>query len=251
MADQFTTGGDGDKVLKKFFKNAPAAFQRTSAGVLTGMAKEHRLESMRQIGKHMIVRHPNLVRSMMRFQMAKKTALVSDQESMSGAIKKNGHDSWEHVEEGSMTRATRFTEEGRGGNAQNVGMSTARIGKAQTHEGDYKLKGSGDTRIIRYFQAIEADPKRRRKTFMLSRRFKGMDPGIYRFVGGRVGKYKGRRSLIKPKIRLLSTPGTFPGSRFKPKKIDWNHKAAAHVSDERFVRQLWVENINHELNKLK
>lgn len=249
MTNQFSTGGDGQKQLQKFYKKAPRAFQRTSAAVLNSMAFSDRKGSMRELGRSMIIRNPGLVKKAARVKMAKENQSINQQESISGSIKTKRHDAFEHVEEGTATRATRFTKEGRKGSQANVGQSTARIGKAQTYENDYRLKGSGDTRIINYLQQIQADKTRRRKTFMISRRFKNMDPGIYKFKGGRVGKMRGKRTLVGAKLRLLSTPGSEAGSRFKPKAIHWKSNATRKNVTERAVQNWWVDNQQRQLRK--
>lgn len=252
MPDQFTVGKDGLKDLHKFYKQAPRAFQRVSAGVLNSLAFDDRKASMRELGRATIIRSPGLLKTGNRVQTARKTQFIDQQKAISGSVPKPRHDAWEHIQDGSTTRATKFSDAGRGGSVQGKALPSAKLGRAKTHESDYRTKGSGDSRTINFMQQIQQDKTRARQSFLLPRRFRNMPPGIYKFQGGKRGKFRGKRTLVGARLRLLSIPSQFAeSSRFTPKKIDWKGKATRRTAAESNVRGYWVRNMDHELRKIK
>ena len=242
MTDQFQLDDRDLNQLIKFYRIAPKLFQKVSAEVLSSMAFQDRKLYMRMLGIEMIIRSPGLLKKGTRVQMAKQGHRIEAQFALSGSVETPRHDAWQHVEDGSTTRATQFMDPGRGGSKSGKGLKVAKTGHAQTYENDFQLKGSGDTRILRYLQEIQQDKTRRRKTFMLSRRYKRMPPGIYKFMGGRVGKYKGKRTLTGAVPVRMSTPAQLPQSRFKPKPLHPKEKATARVT-EADVKRFYVENM--------
>ena len=198
----------------------------------------------------MTIRSPGLLKKGTRVQYADAKDRINAQFAVSGSVETTRHDGWKAQEDGSMTRATMFMDAGRsGGSKAGKGIKKAKIGEADTYEGDMRVTGSGDTRIQRYLQAIQSDKTRRRKTFMLSRRYKRMPPGIYKFMGGKVGKYKGSRTLVGAVPVKLSTPGTLSESRFRPKALHWKEKSTKQI-DERLVKKFWVREFRENMKRL-
>ncbi|RKY07276.1 MAG: hypothetical protein DRP56_05975 [Planctomycetota bacterium] len=248
--DQFQLDNRDLKQLEKFYKEAPDMMRFVSANVLNAMAMEDRALTQRQLHKSMTIRSPGLLKKGTRVEFAKSGHRINSQFAISGSIETPRHDGWLHQEDGSMTRATMFMDPGRkGGSSAGKGIKKAKIGEAETHENDFRLKGSGDTRIARYLQSIQSSKTRRRKTFMLSRRYKRMTPGIYKFMGGSVGKHKGRRTLVGAAPVRLSIPGSLPNSRFKPKALHWKEKATRHIK-ESLVKRLWIREFDENLKRM-
>lgn len=242
MTDQFQFNDRDLKKLIKFYKEAPKLFQKVSAEVLSSMAFHDRKMYMRMLGAHMIIRNPALLKKGTRVEKAKQGHRIDAQFAISGSVETPRHDAWEHIEDGSTTRATQFMSIARGGSDAGRGAGAAKTGKAQTYESDFRLSGSGDIRILRYLQQIQQDKTRRRKTFFLSRQYKKMPPGIYKFVGGKVGKYKGKRTLVGAIPVRMSTPSQLPQSRFKPKALHPKEKATKRI-DEALLKRFYVENM--------
>ncbi len=253
MPDQFFADQKDMEQLKKFYKAAPKAFQRVSAATLSSMAFADRKSVQRQLKKDMTVRTPSFLKKGTRIEMAKQAQPISRQESKSGSIRTPRHDAWEHIQKGSATRITQFTDAGRrGDSSEGVAKKEAKAKQqTTTQESDYRLSGTGDKRSNLFMQRVAADKTRRRKPFFLPRAYKRMPEGIYKFKGGRVGtlvrgRRKFKRTLIKPNIARISTPGT----DITPDKIDWKGKATKRAITEKNVKLIWIRNQNRELKKI-
>lgn len=249
MADQFSVGDKGLKQLIKFHKQAPTVFRRMSASVLSSMAVESRKEIQKTLKKDFTIRKPSMLKTGTRFQLAKKSASINQQESKVFSVSLRGFDGWEGAEDGGNSRVTLFTDAGRGGNNKKNAKAEAKAGR-HTQMSDFKLKGSGDKRANLFFQAIQRDDKRRRKPFYLPTKYKGMKRGVYKFKGGRKGvfKSKGRKynNLINnPKIVRLSTPRGV----MKPRETNWMKRSVARVTTESNLKKIWENNFNRELAK--
>lgn len=252
MVDQFSVSGDGQRQFKKFIKRAPKAFNKVSAGVLNTMAFSSREGMQDTLRKDFTIRTPALLKRGLRVETAKHTQSLDNQKSRVGSIITPRHDAWEAVDQGEQTRATMFTDAGRGGSNAGRARKEAKAGADRTSMKDFTLKGSGDSRIILYLQAIQRDKQRRRKAFYLPQKYRGLRKGVYKFKGGRVGtlKHGGRKykkTLVGAKIVRISAPG----SKFRPTKTDWNKRTIKRVVNERSIKQAWVNNMNRELGKLK
>ena len=247
MAGQFDLDQRDLKKLIDFYKVAPRLFERTSAGVLNGLAFETMPEQRKQLGRAMIIRTPALLKHGLRVKKASATAPISQQFSQVGSIDIPRHDDWKAAETGEATRATMFTTAGRGGSKQNVSKKAARAGQFHTEMDDFNnLSGSGEKKAKQYLQAISSDKERRRKPFYMPYKFRRMGRGVYKFKGGRVGTYskgdvKIRKTLVGARIRRLSKPA----GQFKPRKIEWNETASRRIATTGNIKKLWVNNFNH------
>lgn len=251
MPDQFSLGDKDLKQLKKFYKRAPKAFQRVSAGVLNSMAFGTRIESIKVLKNVTTVRTPSILERNMRVKMANGNQAVNQQFSTAGSITSARHDGWEAIEKGSATRLTLFSDEGRGGSKQNVSKRASRAIPAQ-HLGPDDFNLSDSTRDMEaYLQAIARD-KRRRKAFYLPKNYKRMRPGVYKFKGGKVGAYTGKtgrkykRTLVGAKIKRLSTPGE---KRTMTRKR-WMEKALKRSVSTRELNANWDSNFKRHLGKM-
>jgi hypothetical protein len=257
MPDQFQVTKSNLPELIKFYQKAPKAFKRVSAAVLNSMAFSTRTETIKIMPKLMEIRSPNLLRKMMRVEQAKKTSEIHSQFSRMGSIAVKRHDAFGHIQEGSPTRLTTFTDEGRGGSFSGKAKPKAKaVPDRHTQTKDYTLKGSGEKRMEQYLIAIASDRTRRRKPYFLPRKYKGMKKGVYIFKGGRVGTFvakdkkgnatrKYKRTLVGADIRKLSTPRT----RLTPGRIDWRGKALRKAITPQRVQGWWIENYEHEMKK--
>lgn len=246
MTDYFQMIYD-DKRFLKFLKYSSRAFQYAAMNVMNDLAFEHRRQSMRQIGRDMIIRNPDIVRKVMKVEKA-KVGPISTIQATSGSSRIQRHDAFKHTEEGTPIHGTRFMKAGRRGRISDVGWHRARSGKADIYEQDVKTKGSGDTRIIRYIQAISRDPSKAKKTWMLSRQYKSMPPGIYRFKG-KFGKFKGRKGMTG-KPTLLSITHNKEAAKRDIKKYSWNEKAAGNIK-ESYVMQAWTKRMTEQMRMFK
>lgn len=252
MANQFSVGGKGQKQLKKFFKIAPRAFQRTSAGVLNTLAFIAKPGMQQTLKRDNIVRTPSLLKKALKVQKAKPFEKIGQQESRVGSVLTARHDAFEAIDQGTPTKATQFTDAGRtGGTSRGKGKKEGKIGSDVTEENDLKVSGSGDSRTISFLQQIQRDKTRRRKAFFLPRNFKGMKKGIYKFKGGRVGVFKkdGRKfgkTLVGARIVKISERG----AKFTPKKTNWNKRTIIREIKEDVVRKAWVSNQQFQLRKV-
>ena len=150
MVDQFNVGKQGIRNLKKFYKKAPKAFQRVSAGVLTSMAVADYKQIPKTMDKLMTIRTPSIIRKATRFEKADKKQPVNQQQSRSGSIKTDRHDAWEHVQTGQGTRITQFADAGRkGGTSKGRGTGPAKAGKNKHQRpSDYNLKASSTIKVV-------------------------------------------------------------------------------------------------------
>ncbi len=251
MPAQLTNNQDELKQYIKFIESLPKAYQRAVAGFLNSLAFEGLKEIRKSINNEMVVRTPALLKRATRVDMAKKNAPLQQQQSRMGSIITPRHDGWEHVQRGSSTRMTVFTEEGRGGAFSGKAKPAAKaVPSRHTQPRDYRLKGSGEDRMSLYLQRIASDKQRRRKPFFLPRRFKSMQKGIYKFKGGRVGTYRsntGKRkgTLTGASIVKLSQPG----EQFTPRKIDWMGKALRRTVATPNLVRFRKESLDREVKK--
>lgn len=251
MSDQFTMDKKGIKQLEKFFKKAPHAFQRVSAGTLNSMAFADRLGVQKQLTKTMTIRTPSLLKKGTRVQTANKSQSIDRQHSISGSVRTARHDAWEATEQGKSTRITQFADAGRqGGTKKGKARKEAKAGR-HTRMEDFTLKGSTRIRTIKFLQAIQRDPTKRRKPWFLQNRYKSMERGIYKFKGGRVstfstGQRKYKKTLVNAKIVRLAKPK----AKIKPKKFSWKEKATKKTITESFIKKAWSDNMQRELDKI-
>lgn len=247
MTDQFFTDKKSQEQLKKFYKTAPKAFRKVSAGVLSSMAVESRTNMQKTLRKDFTIRTPTLLNKGLRFTLANKNEPINQQQSTAGSIDIPRHDDWEGAQTGKASRVTMFTDKGRVGNSQ--AGKARKMSKAGRHTtmSDFKLKGSGDNRTNLYLQAIGSDDKRRRKPFYLPRKYKGMRKGVYKFSGGRKGVFRGRKgSLVGAKIVRLSTPQ----DKMQPKRTNWMGRAVRITTRPSRIKSMWVDNFDRELKKV-
>lgn len=253
MTDQFFIDPKAQAQLKKFYKKAPIAFQRTSAGVLSSMAAQSRTNAQKVLKRELTIRRPALLKTGLRFKLAKKNEPIRTQQSEVFSVKIGSFDGWESLESGKSSRVTMFTDKGRvGKNQKGVGKKEARAGQNHTVMSDYKLKGSGQSRTNLFLQSIGRDDKRRRKPFYLPKGYKGMRRGVYQFQGGRKGTFtsKGRKyknTLIGAKIVRLSTPK----DDMNPNKIGWMARAVRITTRPSRIKAMWVDNFEREVRKIK
>lgn len=250
----FQADTDDIKKLIKFYKSLPHLYQRTIADFLNKIAYEGRQEMIKELKQTNTIRAQQLLNLLIRYQKANPGHSIDNQYSRAGSIlgKVDRHDSFLHIAEGTATRATLFTTAGRGGNQQKKSLAAARAGaERHTNIGDFNLQRSGNDRMMAYLQAISRDQTRRRKPFYLPQRYKRMPPGVYKFTGGRVGKYQtGNRkisgTLVGAKIKKLSEPG----SVMHPKKNSWHEVATKRTIRESNLRQWWIESNVRQMEKL-
>lgn len=242
MTDQFTVSTKDRAVLQKFYKDAPAAMTRISAGVLTSMARADREQIPKTMDNLLTVRTPSVIKKATRFVPANKSQPINQQQSISGSIEIPRHDAWAHIQQGAATRITQFTDEGRGGSSRGVARKQAKAGK-HTDESDLNIKGSGSKRTQAFLFAIKRDSSKRRKPFYLSKPFKGMPRGVYRYIGGRVRK----GMLMAARLARLSTPK----ADVDPKMINWKEQATKTAITETKLKRWWVDQQQRELNKIK
>lgn len=254
MGDILTADFSDLKQWSKFYKQLPKMYQRSIAGLLNSMAFHNRQEEIEQLKQLTTVRTPSLLRLLMRVEKADASQSIDTMQSRAGSImgKVDRHDEFLHIAVGSATRATVFTEEGRGGSFAKKATKQARaIRSEHTEMRDFNLSGGGNDRMQSYFQAIAGDQTRRRKAFFLPRRYKSMKSGVYKFKGGRVGTYnksgrKVKSTLVGASIKKLSTPG----STMKPKRIPWNVLAAKETMRPVNIRKWWIDNNIRQLEKI-
>lgn len=257
MADQFSVSRKEMRQLQKFYKTAPKAFQRVSAEVLNSMAFGTRVDVLKVINRTMTVRSPGLVRKLNLVEKAKPNQPINNQSSRVGSIDADRHDGWEAVQAGkpTSTRISVFTDTGRGGRFSGRAKAGAKFKRA-AHTGpqDYGLpEGMGQDQAVMYMQKISADSKRRRKSWYLPVRYKGMPAGIYQFFGGKVKRQvfsistrqKRKPSLFGASIRKLSTPQ----QRFNPDRINWMDKAVNEAVTEDAIRRWWIRNMDIHLER--
>jgi hypothetical protein len=256
--DQFSISKRGLRDLKKFYQQAPKAFQRISAAVLTSMAVADYKQIPKTMDDEMTVRTPSLIKKATRFEKAKPNQPINKQQSKSGSIKTARHDAWEHVQTGQPTIATQFTDAGRkGGSSKGKAVMAAKAGKNKHQRAtDYNIGMEGEHNMGKFIQAVARQPGTRkygrRKPFFLSDYYNKMGYGIYKFVGGKVGTYrtgkrKHKKTLVGAKIKRISTPRT----TINPRQINWKGKATNTVINEPFVKDAWIKNTQRQLNKIK
>lgn len=244
MSDQFQLDNRDLRELVKIYKNAPKQLTKMSASVLNTMVYKDYLSSMKTISGEMIIRTPGMIKKGMRYQKANYNQPISRQFAISGSIKMERHDAWEHVETGEGARITRFTKEGRGGNVDNVAKKEARAGQDKHQRAsDYNL----NEKNIQRFMAAVAGQKGtgkygRRKPFFIAQIHRRMGRGIYKFVGGSVGTYKAgkrvvKKTLVGAHLVRLSTPKDW----IKPRKIEWKEKATKRAITQKVIQQAWLD----------
>lgn len=238
------------KQLQKFYKKAPKAFGRVSAGVSNSMAFESRIEIQKTLKADFTIRSLGMLKRGLGVSTAKKSAPINSQESSVFSRAWDGFTGWEEQERGTVNKGvTEFTEAGRvGGTFSGKGKKQAKAGQAKTEPSDFKLKGSGRKRTINYLIAIKRS-KDRKKSFYVPRRMRGLlSKGVYKFVGGRVsrkGRFKGQ--LRGAELVKLSTPK----GNIKPKKTKWMERSVKRATRESNIKRFWGENFDRELNKIK
>lgn len=253
MTDQFFTDKKAQAKLEKFFKEAPRAFRKVSAGVLSSMAVESRTNAQKILKRELTIRRPAILKTGLRFKLAKKNEPIRIQQSEVFSVKSKGFDGWEGAESGKSSRVTMFTDKGRAGKSQRgVARKEAKAGQNHTVMSDYKLKGSGQTRTNLFLQSIASDDKRRRKPFYLPKGYKGMRRGVYKFSGGRKGTFthKGRKykgTIVGAKIVRLSTPK----DDMNPNKIGWMARAVRITTRPSRIKSMWTDNFEREVRKIK
>ena len=251
MPDHFSIDPESKRQLNKFFKSAPKAFQRVSGGVLTRLAIDTRKNMMREIGRNTVIRNPNLLKNGIRFRAPRgiKNKNISQQETSAFSLSRDRHDGWAAINNGTRTRINIVTEEGRGGNFQNQAKAQAKFRTKHTQPKDVGLSDSmGEKDTILYLQRISASPSRRRKSWYLPVKFKNMEPGIYKFVGGSVraiSKGSKKKKLVGAKIKRLNKTE----ANLKPKAIHWQDKAEHRTMKN--LKDVWVDNFEHEFKKIK
>jgi hypothetical protein len=266
MPDQFFQDTKDMKALKKFYKKAPNAFQRVSAGTLNGLAFEERTNFQRSIKLNMIVRSPGLLKKLTRVKTASKSTPINQQQAETFTTTMARHEGWEAAASGGQTKATQFTDDGRVGNKQ-TGKSRkeARQGQAFTEPQDVGFSGRmSKKKVIQYLQRISRSPKRRRRSFYLPVWFKRMQPGVYRFVGGVVRRPKqlyGKGSRFARTKSGALFAATLTGARFRRlaghqttfavKDYGWQEEATKETVLKNNVKRLWLNNFNHEIKKIK
>lgn len=252
--DQFFFTGISHTQLNKLNKQQLKAFGRVSAGVLNTQAFTARTGFQETLTKDNTIRTPSILRKATRVKTAKATDLIATQQSQAGSIETPRHDAWAAIDQGENVNATTFTHAGRAGNSeQGKSRPSVRAGNDRTITmSDFQLSGSGEKRVIMYFQEIAKDKALRRKPFFLPMKYRGMGKGIYRFKGGSVGTFtsKGREyseTLVNPKIIRLSAPD----SNYKAKKTNWNSRTVKREIDDRFLNNVWQDQMRRELKKIK
>ena len=257
MPDQFFQDKKDLGQLQQFFKNAPKAFQRVSAGFHNRLAFDGRKNFQKEIRSSMTIRSPGLLNKLTRFKTTKKNVPINKQESSTFTLTMDRHEGWVAVNTGKTVQATKFTTAGRGGSETKKSLTGARLGRAHTGPQDFGLPDNMSyDDVVNYLQRISATPSRRRKSWFLPVQFRGMPPGIYKFIGGKVrspraSSRKTRRklkaTLIGARIvRLSDTEG-----RMKPEKDNWHDRANKRTLRRSNLIDAWEDNYLHEINKIK
>ena len=254
MPNQFFQDTSDMKKLKKFYKKAPKAFQRVSAGTLNGLAFEERTNFQKSIKLNMMVRSPGLLKKLTRVKTTSKSTPISKQKAETFTVTMARHEGWEAANKGGAVPATEFTDEGRaGGKPHGKSLKGARRGGAFTGPQDLGYSGRMSKRQIReYLQRISMNKKRRRKSFYLPVWFKRMAPGIYRFKGGKVsrkdkqGRMFKRPSLHGARFQRLSNQDQI----MRVDSYDWQDEATVMTTKPSVSKRIWVVEQDRELRRL-
>jgi hypothetical protein len=255
--DQFFQDKHSQRELKKFYKNAPRAFQRTTAGFLNRLAFDEYKNMQASIRGSMTIRADNLVKKLTRFKTTKKNLPISRQQTEAFTLTMRGHDGWEDQITGRASDSTVFTTAGRGGNEKKKSLPSARYERAFTGPQDFGFGNDMSYQdVVNYLQRISSSPQRRRKTWFLPVQFKSMPPGIYKFFGGRVRKPKAssvktkrrlKSTLIGAKIKRLSDPT----GGMRPEKNIWNVRATKKTLKLSNTQKAFQDNFDFELRKIR
>lgn len=251
----FQADTDDLKKLVKFYKALPKLYQSSVANFLSSVAYNARVEMIKELKKTNTIRVESLLNRLIMYEKSDYKHPVDNQQSRAGSVfnKVKRHDSFLTIASGRVTQATKFTMEGRGGSDKKRSLPSARnITGKQTTESDYNLSKGGPNRMAAYFQAISRDSKRRYKPFILTKRYKKMTPGIYKFKKGNVGTFRRKkygnisRTLIDTPIVKLSEPK----ASMHPSVNKWHLMAVKRTVRESNLKRWWIESNVRQVERL-
>jgi hypothetical protein len=230
MSNIFTLKSSNLKNLRKFYKKAPKQFSWAVAGVLNDQAFGTRKTAMRRIGRNMIVRNPNLVRSHVLVEKAKGGQSIALIQSETGSIDKKRFSGWVEQETGERTKRTRTqTVLARGGSKQNIVRPGFRMksGNPFPTSDDFGT-GSKENRTIAMLATLSHN--KFKKPFILSsRKFR---KGLYKFARNKIKKLQ-----------------DFQPSKIQPKRKPWLIPGRADYFAKTNLNTVWAQQLNRILQK--
>ncbi len=232
MSSIFEFNDSSLKNFSKFYNAAPRRARKATARMLSKFAFGTRNEAIKVIRETMNVRNDRFVSSKVRFQGAKATNIDS-QQSGAGSVFGRNFTGWEENARGSRDKRTRTQSLlARGNNWNKKVKPSVRMKPAKEFisESDFKLP-DGKAKMPAYFAKIRT--KHKRKPFIIKKKYKSMDKGLYVF----------RRSKIMKLQNFNPTAKSI-------KKNPWLKTARRRFFAKNSIEDLWKESME-DLFKMK
>lgn len=211
---------EGKKEIKKFARFLSMSekdAQKVMAWTLTEQAKAQTKNSMKVLGRELVVRNPRFFKSSFGTVFAKSNKSVNSNFALSGSKERDRFSGWVEQQTGQAAESHRVaTSAARKGSIQEMMFGKARL-KTATNPltiRDIKIARSGRGLQKQRTIALLRAAKKRKRSILIPRRdarkvgvHKRIEPGLYMFQGNKL-------------LRLQ----TF-GKSYKPKRVDWSGKA--------------------------
>ena len=240
------------KKIGKMFHNAPRIMQKVTADTLNTIAFQARRDQISIIESDNTVRNPKLLSRIMKVEKANPSLPIRAQVAKVGSVNIARHDGFVAINNGTPVKETMFNDEGRVGNKEGGKAKKLAKGNAvSTRIEDVGIAGKTNQALVQFLQRIQASKSLRRKPFYMPKRYKRMQKGVYKFVGGKVGTMKSRgrsykKTLVGAKIVRLSKPA----AKYKPKETDWLERSARKSVTETAIKKAMVKSGEHHFKKL-
>lgn len=242
------------KIISKMLHNAPKIMQKVTADTLNTLAFQARRDQIKIIQSDNTVRNLKLLGRIMRIEKAKHSMPIRDQVAKIGSVETKRHDGFVAIEQGKPVKETMFNDEGRvGGNESGKAKKIAKGNATSTRMKDVGITSKTNKWLVLYLQRIQARKSLRRKPFYMPKRYKRMQKGVYKFVGGRVGKMKSKdktrswRTLTgDTKIVRISKPA----AKYTPKATDWLERSARSTITPQAIKEAMVKSGDHHFRQL-
>lgn len=232
MATIFEFNDSSLKSFSKFFGKAPKRARRVVARLLTQFAFGTREFAIKEIKKSMTIRNERFLKSRMRFERAKPIN-IDNQESRTFSVGATNFTGWAEQQSGSVHKRTRSqTLLARGGNFKRKVKPSVRMkpGKSFVNEGDFNLP-SGKGKMPAYFRILRK-PSNRNKPFIIKRKYKSLDRGLYVQKRGKLKKLQ-----------------SFDAKPTKVKRNEWMTRARASYFKSINLEKEWIKAIDNVLTK--
>lgn len=201
----------GLKQQRDFFKNAPKASKKIETATLNTLAFGTKKNIQRTLGRYLVIRNPNFMRSSVKVEKATLARKYSEV----GSIERPRFSGWEEQQTGTPSESHRvLTGAARGSSFQNVARGPARLKPSNTplQISNY-VGGRYQTRSQRTI-AMFKDARKQHRSVLIARRDRRKVGVKKRLDAGLYGYYRGKL------LRLQKF-----GESWSPKRIDWMGEA--------------------------